>query len=56
MYEAVDEGNGIKEDLDSGQTNMMETGGNSHTTVQSVLPENDIAWSFLILYFRSLDA
>lgn len=32
MYVAVDEGSGIMEELDSGQTKIMETGGKAHTT------------------------
>lgn len=56
LYVAVDEGSDINEELDSDQTKIMETRGNVHTKVLSVLPENFRYWSVYILYFRRLDA
>lgn len=56
LYVAVDEGSDINEELDSDQTKIMETRGNAHTKILSVLPKNFSYWSVSILYFRRLDA
>lgn len=45
LYVAVDEGSDINEELDSDQTEIIETRGNAHTKVLSVLPENFRYWS-----------
>lgn len=39
LYVAVDEGSDINEELDSDQTKIMETRGNAHTKILSVLPK-----------------
>lgn len=36
LYVEIDEGSGIREELDSGQTKIMKTRGKAHTTVLPV--------------------
>lgn len=46
LYVAVAESYSIIRELDSGKTIIMETGGKANTTVQSILPEEYLTWSF----------
>lgn len=53
LYVEVDEGSGIREELDSGQTKIMNTRGKAHRTVLPVFLKTILLGHFK--YFRILN-
>lgn len=44
LYVADDDDSHIKEELDNGKTNIIETGGKAYINVPNVLPKNYFTW------------